>query len=107
MSISKVVVKKNYPRDREIIRFFESKELYANTNCLLQWDKLEEEVYELEEALKYKSEEEILLEAGDVYITLLNVLHCKGLSIEEAVEAAANKVLKRQGEVINLSLIHI
>ena len=100
-AIKSVTVTKGvpYPKDKAIIQFFESKGLYPKTTAECQFGKLEEEVDELWDALRTNSLEEILLEAGDVYITLLNVLHCKGLTIEQAVNAASEKVLKRTGKV--------
>lgn len=103
MTIKSVTVVKGkaYPRNAEIIQFFKNKGLYENTNDLIQFDKLQEEVWELEQALCEKSKEEILSEAGDVYITLVNVLHCCGLELADAVDSATDKVVKRKGEVVN------
>jgi NTP pyrophosphatase (non-canonical NTP hydrolase) len=102
MSIIKsTVVVNTYPRNQEIIQFFKDKGLYESTNDLIQFDKLQEEVIELEEALTSKSKAEILSEAGDVYICLLNVLHCCGLDLSDAVDAATDKVVKRKGRVVN------
>jgi NTP pyrophosphatase (non-canonical NTP hydrolase) len=96
-----VVKGKAYPRNDEIIRFFKDKGLYESTNDLIQFDKLQEEVNELEEALTSKSKAEILSEAGDVYICLLNVLHCCGLDLSDAVDSSVDKVTKRKGKVKN------
>lgn len=102
-NITKVTVtKKNpYPRNQDIISFFEEKGLYGKTDEFSQFKKMEEEVEELYEELRHGPKENILSEAGDVYITLLNVLHCCGLTIEDAVNVAADKVLKRKGKVEN------
>lgn len=102
-NITKVSVTKKapYPRDAEVVAFFEAKGLYAKTDEYKQFEKLEEETDELLEALKFKSKEEILSEAGDCYICLLNVLHCCGLSIEDAVNSAVDKVTKRKGQVVD------
>lgn len=103
MTIKSVTVVKGkaYPRNAEIIQFFKNKGLYENTNDLIQFDKLQEEVLELEQALCEKSKEEILNESGDVYICLLNVLHSCGLTMEQAVDYATDKVIKRKGRVEN------
>ena len=91
---------KPYPRNKDIVRFFEEKGLYAKTDEFKQFDKLEEETAELYEALRHESKDSILSEAGDVYICLLNTLHCLGLTMEDAVNAATDKVINRKGEVV-------
>ncbi len=103
MTISKVVVTKGkaYPRNAEIIGFFEGRGLYERTTWRKQFEKLEEEVDELKDALLLGDDEQVLNEAGDVYITLLNTLHSCNLTMEQAVNYATNKVLKRNGEVVD------
>jgi NTP pyrophosphatase (non-canonical NTP hydrolase) len=98
---AQLISKKHYPRDNDIIYFFVEKGLYTKTDEFKQFEKLEEETDELLEALHYKSKEDILSEAGDCYICLLNVLHCCGLTMEDAVDAAADKVTKRKGQVVD------
>ena len=102
-NITSVTVTKrsSYPRDGEIISFFEEKGLYAKTDEFKQFSKLEEETDELLEALQFKSKGEILAEAGDCYICLVNVLKCCGLTMEDAVNAAVDKVVSRKGEVVD------
>lgn len=98
---SVTVTKKNaYPRDKDIISFFQEKGLYENTDEFKQWEKLEEEVYELLEALQGTDKKAILSEAGDTYVCLVNVLHCLGFSMGQAVDEAVDKVVKRKGEVV-------
>ncbi len=103
MSIKSVTVVKgkSYPRNAEIIQFFEDKGLYERTDFLSQFKKLEEEVDELKDALLLGDDEQVLNEAGDVYITLLNTLHSCGLTMEQAVNYSTNKILKRSGKVVN------
>ncbi len=96
-----VVKGKAYPRNDEIIQFFEDKGLYERTDFLSQFKKLEEEVDELKDALLLGDDEQILNEAGDVYITLLNVLKTCNLTMEQAVNYSTNKILKRSGKVVN------
>lgn len=103
MTIQSVTITKGkaYPRDKEIISFFEKKGLYETTTYKDQFLKLEEEVEELLEALHLGDDEQVLSEAGDVYICLLNVLKCCGLTMEQAVNYSADKVTKRKGKVVN------
>src|SRR5690625_4540794 len=103
MTIKSVTVIKGkpYPLDTEVISFFEEKGLYEKTTYSDQFLKLKEEVGELEEALPTGDDEQILSEAGDVYITLMNVLKCCGLSMEQAVNYSVDKVVKRKGQVKN------
>lgn len=99
--VSATVSKKAYPRNQDIIKFFESVDLYRNTDEFKQFTKLEDETEELYEALRHKPKSEILSEAGDVYICLLNILHCCDLTMEDAVNSAANKVTKRKGQMVD------
>lgn len=103
MAVLKATVTKGkpYPRNAEIIKFFEGKGLYEKTNFFDQFRKLEEEVDELHDALLLGDDEQVLNEGGDVYITLLNVLHTCGLTMEQAVNYATDKVVKREGRVEN------
>ncbi len=96
-----VVKGKAYPRNDEIIAFFEDRGLYERTTWRAQHLKLEEEVDELKDALLLGDDEQVLNEAGDCYICLLNVLHSCGLTMEQAVNYATNKVVKRKGKVID------
>lgn len=103
MTVVKAVVTKGkpYPRNNEIIRFFEDKGLYERTTYRDQFMKLMEEVDELQDALQLGDDEQVLNEAGDCYITLLNVLHTCGLTMENAVNYSTDKILKRKGRVEN------
>lgn len=97
-----VVKGKPYPRNEEIVAFFEDKGLYERTTWKDQFRKLEEEVDELQDALLLGDDEQVLSEAGDVYITLLNTLKACNLTMEQAVNYATDKVLKRAGgKVVN------
>ncbi len=49
----------------------------------------------------FGDDEQVLNEGGDVYITLLNVLHTCGLTMEQAVNYATDKVVNREGRVEN------
>lgn len=92
---------KAYPRNAEIIGFFEDRGLYERTTWRAQFEKLEEEVDELKDALLLGDDEQVLNEAGDVYITLLNTLHSCNLTMEQAVNYATDKILKRKGKVVD------
>lgn len=96
-----VVKGKAYPRNAEILQFFEDRGLYERTTWKAQHLKLEEETDELKDALLLGDDEQVLNEAGDVYICLLNVLHSCGLTMEQAVNYATDKVIKRKGRVEN------
>ncbi len=96
-----VIKGKAYPRNDEIIQFFEDRGLYERTTWRAQFEKLEEEVDELKDALLLGDDEQVLNEAGDVYITLLNTLHSCNLTMEQAVNYSTNKILKRKGKVVN------
>ncbi len=103
MTLLKATVTKGkpYPRNAEIIKFFEGKGLYEKTNFFDQFRKLEEEVDELHDALLLGDDEQVLNEAGDCYVCLLNILKCCGLTMEQSVNYTTDKIVKREGEVKN------
>lgn len=82
--------------------------LYDDENAtdLTRFEKLEEEVGELKEALFEKKDiNEIKMEGGDVAVTLINILHKKGLTLKEAILAAYLKIKDRDGKMVNGSFV--
>lgn len=72
-----------------------------NASDKTRFEKLEEEVEELEEALFMKKDRaSILEEGGDVAVTLINVLHKKGITLQEALFAAYMKIKDREGQMV-------
>ena len=73
-----------------------------NASDFTRFDKLAEEVDELEEALFTKdAPDQVLMEGGDVAVTLINLLHKRGFTLEQALFAAYMKIKDRKGQMIN------
>lgn len=67
-----------------------------------QFRKLMEEVGELAEAInKDLSDEEKMMEAGDVFIVLTIMMQQYGIDIEDCVELAYKKIENREGAMVN------
>jgi NTP pyrophosphatase (non-canonical NTP hydrolase) len=82
--------------------------LYDDVNAtdFTRFDKLTEEVAELEEALFATGTlTQIQMEAGDVIVTLINILYKKGLNLESCLNAAYMKIKDRNGKMINGSYV--
>jgi NTP pyrophosphatase (non-canonical NTP hydrolase) len=82
--------------------------LYDDENAtdFTRFDKLEEEVAELEDALFATGTlTQIQMEAGDVIVTLINILYKKGLNLESCLNAAYMKIKDRKGKMINGSYV--
>lgn len=77
-----------------------------NASDRTRFDKLLEEVQELEEALFEKQTlAQIQMESGDVLVTLINVLYKKGLDLNSCLNAAYMKIKDRKGKMIDGSYV--
>ena len=89
---------------RAVVDWAEQKGIFDKGTVQSQTEKFLEEVKELEEELacynKY-SNENIMLEMGDVLVTLILLAEMHNFSIFEALQMAYNKIAKRQGEMRN------
>ena len=90
--------------EERVVEWAEVRGIFTEATDLNRLNKLLEEVDELEEALMQiypRNTEEIKLEAGDVIVTLINLLHPIGLDLETCLDAAYQKIKNRKGEVVN------
>lgn len=65
-----------------------------------QFVKMVEEVGEVAECLAKGNREAIKLEIGDVMVTAILMAELHGYSGEECLAAAYNKIVKRQGKMV-------
>jgi len=65
------------------------------------WEKLEEELEELQEALKKGNQNDIAEELGDVLFSLVNVSRLLGLDAEQTMQKATGKFVERFRNVEN------
>ena len=64
-----------------------------------QIEKLKEEALEVDEAFKAVDTQNMLMEIGDVYVTLNNLCACIGVEPEKCMEMAWLKIKDRKGEM--------
>ena len=77
-----------------------------NASDKTRFDKLLEEVEELREAIFEKKDlNQIMMEAGDVQVTLINILKPYGLTSERCLNAAYYKIKDRNGKMVNGSYV--
>jgi NTP pyrophosphatase (non-canonical NTP hydrolase) len=78
----------------------------GNASDRTRFDKLKEEVDELEEALfQDQTLTHIQMESGDVLVTLINILYKKGLDLNSCLNAAYMKIKDRKGKMISGSYV--
>lgn len=89
---------------QSVVNWAEEKGIFEKGTVQSQTEKFLEEVKELEEELtaytKY-SNEPIMLEMGDVMVTLVLLAEMHNFSVFEALEMAYNKISKRKGKMVN------
>ena len=91
--------------EKSVIKWANRHDLYRLSNDVTRMDKLFEEIEELEEEI-FPSDgriniEMIAMEAGDVLVTLINILHPLGLNLSTCLDAAYNKIDRRTGRMVN------
>lgn len=87
---------------------------YEPTQSLVQLGKTKEELEELIQAIQHfravdptdlaalaKTSNDVVLELGDVMVTLVIAAECMGLDITDCLNAAYLKISKRTGRTIN------
>jgi NTP pyrophosphatase (non-canonical NTP hydrolase) len=90
-------------RDLElkVIEWATDRNLYEESTPETRLGKLEEELQEFKDALFFDTLENIKLEAGDVLVTLENIIHPLGLDFYMCLSAAYEKIKNRTGKMEN------
>ncbi len=97
MTVKKVEVKRNYPREKDILQWSKDRGILDNSTPYAQYGKLEEEFYELGDGLENRSREEVKDAIGDMYVVMTNIAKMYGLTMNECVEAAWEEIKDRKG----------
>ena len=87
--------------ENNIIKVAKGWGLYENCEVQDQFDKLQEEIEEVWEALGTGTETDVQLELGDVYVVMVNIAHKLGYSLERCGHMAYEKIKTRTGKMIN------
>jgi len=92
--------------EQKVIEWAKDRDLYRLSTDVTRWEKCFEEFEEFEEAawpidFDDRDMEEVKIEAGDVLVTIINILHPYGLTMTECLEAAYNKIKDRTGKMEN------
>ena len=97
MTIVKSSVKKRARRESDIVRWATDRGIMDNSTAYAQYGKMEEEFFEVGEALENRDKDELRLEIGDLYVTAVMVANLYGLTMAECIDAAYEKIKDRKG----------
>lgn len=75
--------------------------IYEKGNIDTQFQKLLEEVYELQCGIEKRDKAEIMDAVGDCVVVLANLAHIAGLSIEDCINSAYEEIKNRKGVMEN------
>ena len=75
--------------------------IYTHGNTRAQYDKLLEELSELDEGLYLGSDVETADAIGDMVVVLTNLAHLAGLRIEDCINGAYQEIKNRKGKMID------
>ena len=91
--------------EERVIEWAYDRGIFAGSTDRARWDKLMEELGEFTDAAwpdeAERNMEDVKLEAGDVLVTLINILHPYNLDLETCLAAAYNKIKDRTGRMEN------
>jgi len=97
--------KKTMTTEEKVIEWAIEKGIYSPDNIKNQTLKMTAEAGELADAVLKGDADEIKMEAGDVLVTLTLICGLKGYSLEDALQAAYNKIKDRKGKTVNGNFI--
>ena len=97
MKVQVKEVTQRYPKDKLILEWARARQILQNSSRLAQLGKLEEEFFELSEAIDTKNEAEIKDALGDMYVVMTLVANMSNLTMAECVDHAYNEIKDRKG----------
>ena len=74
-------------------------------NPIAQLAKIMEELGEVAQAYTRKNEEDLLMELGDLLVTIIIFAQQNGIELEEALKVAYKKIAERKGKLVNGTFI--
>ena len=97
MTITQVSVKQRARRERDIINWAAERGILHHSSALQQIPKLEEEFFEMVEAVDAKDYDEIKDAIGDQYVVLTIIANLSGFTMAECIEQAWDSIKDRKG----------
>jgi NTP pyrophosphatase (non-canonical NTP hydrolase) len=90
----------------KVIKWANKRDLYRQSTNMTRYKKMAEEFEEFTDELLPEDGgrvdiDKVKLEAGDVIVTLINLLHPMGLDLETCLAAAYDKIKDREGKMVN------
>lgn len=78
-----------------------NKGILPNGDRYKQFQKTQEEVYELEDAIRDSDAHEAKDAIGDIFVTLVMQADCWGFTMQECIEQAWNEIKDRKGKMVD------
>ena len=97
MTITKATVKKRARRESDILKWAAERGIMGNSSPLQQIPKLEEEFFEMCEAVDTKDYGEIKDAIGDQYVVLTIIANMCGFTMADCIEQAWDQIKDRTG----------
>ena len=90
----------DWATDKGILHQFDTED--ERVHCQIkQWGKMQEEVQELEVAIHMKDTPASIDELGDVIVTAIIQANLIGVSLDECLQVAYDKIAKRKGTMVD------
>lgn len=83
------------------IQWGKDKGIFEKSSPLKQYEKTQEEVDELKQALTENNKEEIVDAIGDIIVTLILQAEMNGLDIKDCLQSAYDVISKRTGRMVD------
>jgi NTP pyrophosphatase (non-canonical NTP hydrolase) len=92
--------------EKQVIKWAWDRGIFPESTEQTRFDKFYEEVEELTDTAFPDSYEgrdlgQVKMEAGDVIVTMINILHPYGLDLEMCLSAAYEKIKNRTGKMVD------
>ena len=87
--------------EKSVGEWAEGKGLIFEGNEVAQVNKFIEEAYEFADEVHMGNRDKVIMEGGDVLVTLCVQAKLQGTTLAEMLESAYNKIIKRKGKTID------
>lgn len=87
--------------EEKVIQWGAEKGILTKATPITQFEKTQEEVDELKEAITTNNKPEIIDAIGDITVTLILQCELQGISFVECLHSAYNEIKDRKGKMVN------